>query len=170
MDLTNQFFSVLSSNDEEKFNDFFEYVTPEEQKALWLLARRPQKPGGDTALHVASRCGNTHALRLALAAGADAEVTNSTRKRALHEAAQTGHQDCVKALLSHRVSVDALKLADWTPLMLAVAAAGEEHARPANTDYLEVVQLLLKGGATTSAVNKDGWNCMHVGKLSLYIT
>ena len=51
------------------------------------------------------------------------EHANKTGKRALHEAAQHGQNKMVQWLLEHGAAVDALKQADWTPLMLAAEKA-----------------------------------------------
>lgn len=50
--------------------------------------------------------------------------------------------------------VDALKRADWTPLMLASTRTGEESGK--------VIKLLLEKGAKLSLVNKDGWTAFHL--------
>ncbi|KAG8188361.1 hypothetical protein JTE90_019268 [Oedothorax gibbosus] len=49
------------------------------------------------------------------------------------------------------VDVNALKRADWTPLMLACT-------KP----YLEIVKELLQHGASLDIVNKDGWTAFHI--------
>ena len=48
--------------------------------------------------------------------------------------------------------MDALKRADWTPLMLACTKAGNEC----------IVSALLEGGANAKLKNKDGWTAFHL--------
>jgi ankyrin repeat protein len=75
------------------------------------------------------------------------ELANYDGKTMLHEAAQFKNVEAVRLLLSRCAQVDALKRADWTPLMLACTKAGNG----------EVVSLLLDAGANPRLVNKDGW-------------
>ncbi|KGL75877.1 Ankyrin repeat domain-containing protein 16, partial [Tinamus guttatus] len=58
---------------------------------------------------------------------------------------------CVHYLLRRGASVDCLKKADWTPLMMACTKAN-----------LEVIELLVEHGANPLLKNKDGWNCFHI--------
>ena len=48
--------------------------------------------------------------------------------------------------------MDALKRADWTPLMLACTKSGNGA----------VVAALLEGGADPALQNKDGWTAFHL--------
>lgn len=48
--------------------------------------------------------------------------------------------------------MNALKRADWTPLMLACT----------KTDKLDTVRLLLDNKAIVECQNKDGWTAMHI--------
>ncbi|KFV51348.1 Ankyrin repeat domain-containing protein 16, partial [Tyto alba] len=72
-------------------------------------------------------------------------------KRPLHEAASMGHRECVSYLLERGASVDCLKKADWTPLMMACTRQN-----------LEVIKALVEHGANPLLKNKDGWNCFHI--------
>ncbi|RMB90266.1 hypothetical protein DUI87_33299 [Hirundo rustica rustica] len=81
----------------------------------------------------------------------DTEVANGDYKRPIHEAASMGHQECVAFLLERGASVDCLKKADWTPLMMACTRKN-----------LEVIRTLVEHGANPLLRNKDGWNCFHV--------
>ncbi len=65
-------------------------------------------------------------------------VKNSEGKTPLHEAAQFLQFDVVKFLIDQNgdrnvgqnvVEIDALKRADWTPLMLAATRTGEDAAK-----------------------------------------
>ncbi|NXI52963.1 ANR16 protein, partial [Chloroceryle aenea] len=115
---------------------------------------RSQRSGssGDTLLHHAARYGHQHILSyLGEELGMDLEVVNRDYKRPLHEAASMGHQECVSYLLGRGVSVDPLKKADWTPLMMACTRQN-----------LEVIKALVEHGANPLLKNKDGWNCFHI--------
>ncbi|KFP34126.1 Ankyrin repeat domain-containing protein 16, partial [Colius striatus] len=107
---------------------------------------------GDTLLHYAARHGHQHILTyLVEVLGMDFEVFNSDYKRPLHEAASMGHGECVSYLLQRGATVDCLKKADWTPLMMACTRQN-----------LEVIKALVEHGANPLLKNKDGWNCFHI--------
>ncbi|XP_065939501.1 ankyrin repeat domain-containing protein 16-like [Magallana gigas] len=102
------------------------------------------KKSGDTALHIAARCGHATLVEHLLLSGADVE--------------------CVQILLQFGAQVDSLKGADSvigeckprdhgneTPLMLACTK-----------DSIEVIQELVKSGANVSLKNKDGWTPFHI--------
>ncbi|XP_022605272.1 ankyrin repeat domain-containing protein 16 [Seriola dumerili] len=107
---------------------------------------------GDTLLHYAARHGHLDIVEyLIKCVGMDVEVYNNDYKRPLHEAASMGHQACVSYLLREGASVDSLKKADWTPLMMACTRRN-----------LDVIQELLCHGADPTLRNKDGWNSFHI--------
>lgn len=107
---------------------------------------------GDTLLHLAARHGHLRLLAWLLEELAlDVEAANGDYKRPLHEAASMGHGECVSYLLARGASVDPLKRADWTPLMMACTRRN-----------LEVIKDLVEHGADPLLKNKDGWNCFHV--------
>lgn len=107
---------------------------------------------GDTVAHNAARSGNCDLLAMLVGSRLlSADVSNFDGKRPLHDAAQFGHAACVRYLLAVGAEVDALKRADWTPLMLACTQQS-----------LEVVELLLQHRADPCLQNKDGWNCFHI--------
>uniref|UniRef100_A0A8D2B0I9 Ankyrin repeat domain-containing protein 16 n=1 Tax=Sciurus vulgaris TaxID=55149 RepID=A0A8D2B0I9_SCIVU len=111
-----------------------------------------QGPTGDTLLHCAARNGRRDILAyLAEARGMDIEAANRDYKRPLHEAASMGHRDCVRYLLARGATVDSLKKADWTPLMMACTRKN-----------LDVIQDLVEHGANPLLKNKDGWNSFHI--------
>nr|CAD7460478.1 unnamed protein product [Timema tahoe] len=101
---------------------------------------------GDTALHIASRQEWT--------AKNCVEVCNFDGKTALHEAAQFSQPHVVRYLIKQGAEVNALKRADWTPLMLACTKMGP--------DALEIVNILLGNGAKPQLHNKDGWTALHI--------
>ncbi|XP_037366464.1 ankyrin repeat domain-containing protein 16 [Talpa occidentalis] len=109
-------------------------------------------PAGDTLLHLAARHGQRDVLAYLVEAwDMDIEASNRDYKRPLHEAASMGHRDCVRYLLGRGATVDCLKKADWTPLMMACAKKN-----------LEVIQDLVDHGANPLLRNKDGWNSFHI--------
>ncbi|NXE99672.1 ANR16 protein, partial [Menura novaehollandiae] len=107
---------------------------------------------GDSLLHHAARFGHRDVLEfLVREIGMDIEVANGDYKRPIHEAASMGHRECVSFLLERGASVDCLKKADWTPLMMACTRRN-----------LEVIKALVEHGANPLLKNKDGWNCFHI--------
>jgi len=66
---------------------------------------------GDTVPIIAA--GRDRVSVLALCSDVDLESSNKDGKRPLHAAAQSGHVNCVRYLLSRCVTVDCLKRADW---------------------------------------------------------
>ncbi|XP_063253217.1 ankyrin repeat domain-containing protein 16 isoform X1 [Prinia subflava] len=107
---------------------------------------------GDSLLHHAARAGHRDVLQFLVGdIGMDVEVANGDYKRPIHEAASMGHQECVAFLLERGASVDCLKKADWTPLMMACTRKN-----------LGVIRVLVEHGANPLLRNKDGWNCFHI--------
>ncbi|XP_023590189.1 ankyrin repeat domain-containing protein 16 [Trichechus manatus latirostris] len=124
----------------------------EEVQRMGGPAVRCPGPAGDTLLHCAARHGHRDILAyLAEVWEMDIEATNRDYKRPLHEAASMGHRDCVRYLLGRGASVDCLKKADWTPLMMACTRKN-----------LNVIQDLVEHGANPLLKNKDGWNSFHI--------
>nr|CAD7263675.1 unnamed protein product [Timema shepardi] len=112
---------------------------------------------GDTALHIASRQGNLCIVKFLIeewTAKNCVEVCNFDSKTALHEAAQFSQPHVVQYLIKQGAEVNALKRADWTPLMLACTKVGP--------DALEIVNILLSNGAKPKLHNKDGWTALHI--------
>ncbi len=90
-------------------------------------------------------------LRLAIEAGADTKLTNRFGGTALIPAAERGHVDVVRELLT-RTDVDVNHVNDlgWTALLEAIvlSAGGEPHQ--------QIVQLLVDHGADIHIPDKDG--------------
>ncbi|KAJ8006980.1 hypothetical protein DPEC_G00112820 [Dallia pectoralis] len=106
----------------------------------------------DTLLHYAARHGHLDIVQfLVKEIRMDIELYNADYKRALHEAASMGRQECLRYLISEGGKVDCLKKADWTPLMMACTRRN-----------LGVIEELLCHGADPKLKNKDGWNSFHI--------
>ncbi|KAL6254433.1 hypothetical protein P5V15_014482 [Pogonomyrmex californicus] len=106
---------------------------------------------GDTVLHVAAQAGNMSIVKY-LSKHTDefkVNVKNKDMKTPLHCAAQFAREDVLKYLLENGAEVDALKRADWTPLMLACTKSGPTAH--------ECIKALLAAKANASFRNKDGW-------------
>lgn len=89
---------------------------------------------GDVPLLVAARYGHLDVIRtLCEVYDSPLEMANDDGKRPLHEAAQNGHAECARYLLSRGASVDALKKADW---WVCVARCVHSIVDIANTDHL----------------------------------
>lgn len=115
------------------------------------------KISGDSILHVAAAIGTPTDILLILNHfnnSALINIKNKDDKTPLHEACQFSRLDNVNILLEHGADVNAIKRADWTPLMLACAKTQQTS--------VEIVNLLLKNGALVNLVNKDGWNALHL--------
>ena len=124
----------------------------QEEAAGRALGEVVHARSGDCAMHVAARTGRVAAVEAVLRRGVPADVRNLEGKTALHEAAQACQAATATVLLAAGAEVDAIKRADWTPLMLACT-------KPGNT---AVVELLLAAGARTELRNKDGWTAWHL--------
>jgi len=109
------------------------------------------KKSGDSPLMLAARYKRFELVKLLVERGADKEHKNLDGKRVLHEASLSGCSQCIEYLLQQGCSVDVLKKADWTPLMLA-----------STQGHLNVVKILVEFGANISRVNKDGWTSFHI--------
>lgn len=111
---------------------------------------------GDSILHIAARLGQEDIVNYILSSWfpKQVDIRNNDCKTPLHEAAQFSQEKIVQILLDNGAQVDAIKRADWTPLMLACTKYG--------TESYETVQCLLSRCASTELVNKDGWTPLHL--------
>jgi ankyrin repeat protein len=116
---------------------------------LFLSAGMDPNTKGDsdrTALMEAAAQGRDKAVGLLLARGASVSLTDDEGATALHWAAKAFHSsECVEALLAHGADINTTYKGGYTPLM-----------RAAVTGNLEVIELLLKRGADTKAVDNYG--------------
>ena len=90
-------------------------------------------------------------LKLLIAAGANTKLTNRYGGTALIPAAERGHVEVVRELLSHTdVDVNHINRLGWTALLEAIVLSdgGPKHQ--------QIVQLLLEHGADTSIPDKEG--------------
>ncbi|KAL8846507.1 MAG: hypothetical protein Q9221_008410 [Calogaya cf. arnoldii] len=122
--------------------------------ATGLLARgvdiEARDSAGDRALGIASRMGHLDIVRMLLDRGS--RLRSKFAKGPFHEdsplclAAKGGHVAVVKELISRGTSVLQRDEQNWTPLRYA-----SHYAHP------QVVELLLKAGATISSHTSGGW-------------
>ncbi|XP_071519663.1 uncharacterized protein [Panulirus ornatus] len=103
-----------------------------------------------SSVGLASRMGDSRALKELLQAGHPTNGHDNRGWRPLHEAAEGGHVECVRLLLmADDVEIDALTHESTTALHLA-CGSGPSHS--------EVVRLLLSAGADPSMVEGDNWS------------
>ncbi|KAF2887326.1 hypothetical protein ILUMI_18847 [Ignelater luminosus] len=116
---------------------------------------------GDTILHITSRLGFVDMVEYLLLNYTPNAVdcTNCDNKTPLHEAAQFAQYNVLKVLIKHGATVNAIKRADWTPLMLACTKVTSDSVSDNN---FRCVGLLLQKGALVNYVNKDGWSALHL--------
>lgn len=113
---------------------------------------------GDSILHVAASLGTPLDLRLILRHFNKPSLVNYRNKDGktpLHEACQFSRKDNVRVLLDEGADVNAIKRADWSPLMLACAKTQEKLS-------VDIVKMLLEKGALMNLSNKDGWSALHL--------
>ncbi len=109
--------------------------------------------GGDTAMHIATRCSDVVAVMLLLRDGADYAVLNDDGSTPLHIAASRGHLSVVHALLHCIVPKGDIGLEDdeGDTALHRAAASGR----------LDVVDLLLSYGADVGARNVGDFTPLH---------
>ncbi|GLV36717.1 Ankyrin 2 [Carabus blaptoides fortunei] len=111
---------------------------------------------GDSILHIAARLGQEDIVNYIVSSWSpkQVDIRNNDCKTPLHEAAQFSQGKIAKILLDNGAQVDAIKRADWTPLMLACTKCGAAS--------YETVQCISSRCASVQLVNKDGWTPLHV--------
>ncbi|KAK0097324.1 hypothetical protein PV326_002514 [Microctonus aethiopoides] len=122
----------------------------------WTIFRHDVS--GDTALHISAREGYLDIVKYLCTNWQNpllkVNVVNKDMKSPLHEAAQFSRYYIVDYLIQQGATVDSLKRADWTPLMMACTKN--------SADALNCIKGLLKAGADLTIRNKDGWTPLHV--------
>lgn len=110
----------------------------------------------ETALHIAaSKAGNTEAMSMLIAAGADVHQSGPAGRSAGHCAANAGHVDNLKLLLAQGARIN--RLSNIGETMLYVAAAAK-HA--------EVVNALIAAGADPNITTNARVSPLDVSLLS----
>lgn len=106
-----------------------------------------RSPDGFTVLHLAAFFGESEAVRLLIARGAEVDPRGSgwMTGTPLHSAAASGHTDIGILLLDAGADPDARQSGGWTPL----------HSAAQNRDA-SLVEELLQRGADPAAINDDG--------------
>ena len=104
----------------------------------------------DSPLLSAASDGRIEILKMILATGPDLKDINRERNTALNLAAQHDRIDAVKLLLATKIDRDHVNNLGWTPLLQTVIA-GE-----AGSAQIEVVRLLIAGGADVNIADRDG--------------
>jgi ankyrin repeat protein len=105
----------------------------------------------DNPLNYASAAGLLDIVRLALDAHADTRLTNRYGGVSLIPAAERGHVEIVRELLTRSdVDIDHVNDLGWTALLEAIILG---EGRPA---HQQIVQLLVDHGADVHLADKDG--------------
>jgi len=120
----------------------------------------PKRDPGYTALMYAAEHGHAEIADLLLAAGADANAREHEDMHALHIAVRRLEREprLVQSLIAAGSDVNAyggFAYRRWTPLMYA-AAKGDDGS----------VGLLLRAGASTAGVDKEGWTSLMLAARS----
>jgi ankyrin repeat protein len=100
---------------------------------------------GQTALHVAARCGAINTAKELLTRGACIELKSSDNMQsltALHYAAEGGHAEMIKLLLSHGASPHARSGSQSTPFY-----------RAARSGSIEALKALYHAGSDINALS-----------------
>jgi ankyrin repeat protein len=104
--------------------------------------------GNTCAHHAADRCKDA-VLRWLIVAGADLECTNSLRETVLHKACTSASVSCTLLLLAAGANVHAPSDGGLTACHLAAR-------RPRATDTMDLVHVLIAGGADVDAADQAG--------------
>ena len=131
-----------------KFKNELSKMSPDFLRLQYCCYSKSQ----DNVIHMCSKLGRVDFLEFLrdIVAPKDfaflLNLGNVDAKTPLHEASQFSQFGAVALLLKNGAQVDAIKKADWTPLMLACTKIGPQA--------LSVVKLLMHHGANSSLKNK----------------
>ena len=103
------------------------------------------KQTGNTPLHIAVMQKDTTVLQLLLAAKADVNALNTSKRTPLHYAVSKGDEKLVQLLMAHKPKLMMLDENEVTPLHMAVS----------NHNVL-ITRILLNAGANPNSVDKAG--------------
>jgi ankyrin repeat protein len=133
-------------------------------------------PDGTTPLLLASSCpGSISTLKALIDAVADVNVSDTTQKTVLHQAAKRGHHENIAYLLSVGANVNAARLTTlWTPLAYALARNSSPGSNASSAINIllndvkpsETVKLLLDAGADPCTVFQNGYTPVHLAASS----
>lgn len=152
--IENQINSILQLVHHEDFtlDDFKNLINNHDNLNIWELK---YEKTGDSIVHICARLGRVDLLEYLINASKTCvDIKNNDGKTPLHEACQFNQLESTRILLQNAADVNAIKRADWTPLMLACTKKGPNS--------LEIVRLLLNSGAIINLCNKDGWTALHL--------
>eukprot|EP01134_Creolimax_fragrantissima_P004446 CFRG4446T1 len=106
---------------------------------------------GASLLHIALRYSHMEIARYLCESGANLEARDTNGRHPIHEVASYSVEGGVGLLSQFGAEIDAIKHADWTPLMLACTSTA-----------LWLVKEFVCAGANVQLINKDGWTPLHL--------
>ncbi|KAI8514584.1 Unconventional myosin-XVI [Branchiostoma belcheri] len=137
-----EFLSALGRGDVQTMRRELQAGRDVNQRFPWLY--------GETALHWASRYGQTGVVKLLIQHGADVGARDIDGGTALHLAIRNGHTRIVELLIQHGADVTARDKDDMTALHWA-----------SRNGHTGVVELLVQHGADVGARDKYGSTALH---------
>ena len=106
--------------------------------------------GRSTPLHLSSRGGHVHIVRILVEHGANVAAQTLLGSTPLHPASLNGHLDIARILVEHGANVAAQDHVGWSPLHLA-----------SRNGHLDIARILVEHGANVAAQDKHGWTPLH---------
>jgi ankyrin repeat protein len=124
--------------------------------AAHLIAEHPEHVNArddweDTAMHAATKGGNTDILSLLLEHDADVDIRDGSGTTPLHRAPYYGTLSVGQCLVDHGADINARDMGGLTPLFDA-----------ASRGHVEIAQMLLERGAVIDARDDDGETSLHM--------
>lgn len=111
---------------------------------------------GGLALIAAAKAGKMEMAKYLLAGGASVATRNRSGFTALHEAADRGHAQMVELLLDHGADIEARDVYESTPIHVAANGVFNDES-----NYVEVVHVLIGGGADVNTRRNNGQTALH---------